>query len=156
MKCRYTNILSNRWLAIRLEFIGNCVVLFAALFAVLSQNIGAGISAGIAGLSVSYALNVSLFQLWYCNRDRVHIFQSENKISYNFSAKYHLDWLLHTLDDYQWHLMHNTVPRKFCSWSFKKVLLTGPWLQCNLQFPSKLSCYCRKFQMLTIVGFKLW
>lgn len=63
MRCKYSNILSNRWLAVRLEFIGNCVVLFAALFAVLSQRWGAAVSAGIAGLSISYALNVKLFVL---------------------------------------------------------------------------------------------
>lgn len=59
MRCKYSNILSNRWLAVRLEFIGNCVVLCAALFAVLSQHWGAALSAGIAGLSVSYALNIT-------------------------------------------------------------------------------------------------
>ncbi|VDK28316.1 unnamed protein product [Gongylonema pulchrum] len=58
-RCKYYNIISNRWLAVRLEFIGNCVVLFAALFAVLSQYLGTTISAGIAGLSITYALNVS-------------------------------------------------------------------------------------------------
>ncbi|KAL3994563.1 ABC transporter transmembrane region family protein [Acanthocheilonema viteae] len=57
--CKYSNILSNRWLAVRLEFIGNCVVFFAALFAVLWQRWGVAVSAGIAGLSVSYALNIT-------------------------------------------------------------------------------------------------
>lgn len=61
IRCKYSNILSNRWLAVRLEFIGNCVVLCAALFAVLSQRWGVAVSAGIAGLSVSYALNVKQF-----------------------------------------------------------------------------------------------
>lgn len=60
IRCKYSNILSNRWLAVRLEFVGNCVVLFAALFAVLSQRWGVALNAGIAGLSISYALNVNL------------------------------------------------------------------------------------------------
>ena len=51
----FPNIISNRWLALRLELIGNMITVFAALFAVLARS---SISAGIAGLSVSYSLNV--------------------------------------------------------------------------------------------------
>ena len=48
-----------RWLAVRLEFIANLIVLFAALFAVIQHNTGSnGIDPGIAGLSISYALQV--------------------------------------------------------------------------------------------------
>lgn len=56
---KYMNLISNRWLAVRLEFVGNLVVFFAAIFAVLSTNWGWVSSAGLVGLSVSYALNVS-------------------------------------------------------------------------------------------------
>lgn len=45
-----------RWLAIRLEFVGNLVVFFSALFAVISRN---SLDSGLVGLSISYALNVS-------------------------------------------------------------------------------------------------
>lgn len=44
-----------RWLGIRVEFVGNCVVLFAALFAVTGRS---SLSPGLVGLSVSYALQV--------------------------------------------------------------------------------------------------
>nr|XP_034960244.1 canalicular multispecific organic anion transporter 2 [Zootoca vivipara] len=57
----YPGIVSNRWLGIRVEFVGNCVVFFAALFAVLSKN---SLSAGLVGLSVSYALQVTMSLNW--------------------------------------------------------------------------------------------
>ena len=45
-----------RWLAVRLEMVANVMVFFAALFAVLSRDT---VSAGLVGLSVSYAMSVS-------------------------------------------------------------------------------------------------
>lgn len=44
-----------RWLAIRLEFVGNCILFFASLFAVIARD---SLSPGIVGLSITYALNV--------------------------------------------------------------------------------------------------
>ena len=53
-------LLLLRWLAIRLEFVGNLIILFAALFAVIGRNSGGGgIDPGLAGLSITYALQVS-------------------------------------------------------------------------------------------------
>ncbi|XP_075422205.1 multidrug resistance-associated protein 1-like isoform X2 [Ascaphus truei] len=57
----YPSIVSNRWLAIRLEFVGNCIVLFASLFAVVSKH---SLSPGLVGLSVSYALQVTTYLNW--------------------------------------------------------------------------------------------
>eukprot|EP00064_Thunnus_orientalis_P019831 superscaffoldBa00005143_g19961 len=50
-----------RWLAIRLEFLGNLVVFFAALFAVISRD---SLDSGLVGLSISYALNVTQTLNW--------------------------------------------------------------------------------------------
>ncbi|XP_048724560.2 multidrug resistance-associated protein 1 isoform X2 [Caretta caretta] len=54
--CFYNNVISNRWLAVRLEFLGNLMVFFAALFAVLAGNT---INSSTVGLSISYALNIT-------------------------------------------------------------------------------------------------
>uniref|UniRef100_A0A8C9K421 Uncharacterized protein n=1 Tax=Panthera tigris altaica TaxID=74533 RepID=A0A8C9K421_PANTA len=54
--CFYNNVISNRWLSVRLEFLGNLMVFFAALLAVLA---GSSIDSAIVGLSISYALNIT-------------------------------------------------------------------------------------------------
>uniref|UniRef100_A0A8C0ENI0 Uncharacterized protein n=1 Tax=Bubo bubo TaxID=30461 RepID=A0A8C0ENI0_BUBBB len=50
----YNNVISNRWLSVRLEFLGNLMVFFAALFVALAGNT---VSSSTVGLSISYALN---------------------------------------------------------------------------------------------------
>nr|CAB3219630.1 multidrug resistance-associated protein 1-like [Phallusia mammillata] len=62
-KCYYPNIVSNRWLAIRLDLIGNAIVFFAALFAVLGR--GDAVTGALAGLSLSYALNITSTLNWW-------------------------------------------------------------------------------------------
>ena len=60
----YPGLCANRWLAIRLEVMGSFIVLFAALFAVLASiypQISSTITPGLAGLSISYALQVCVF-----------------------------------------------------------------------------------------------
>ena len=54
--CYYPTFVASRWLAIRLEGIGNLVILFAALFAVIARDV---MDPGLVGLSLSYALTVT-------------------------------------------------------------------------------------------------
>ncbi|KAM6164011.1 ATP-binding cassette sub-family C member 3 isoform 1-T1 [Rhynchocyon petersi] len=60
-KSCYAYIISNRWLGIRVEFVGSCVVLFAAFFAVMGKS---SLNPGLVGLSVSYALQVTFALNW--------------------------------------------------------------------------------------------
>jgi ABC-type multidrug transport system fused ATPase/permease subunit len=58
----YANNSANRWLGIRLECIGNVAVGASALFAVI--NAGDPSTAGLVGLSISYALEVTGVLNW--------------------------------------------------------------------------------------------
>ncbi|XP_038595558.1 multidrug resistance-associated protein 1 isoform X2 [Micropterus salmoides] len=60
-KAYYPSIVANRWLAVRLEFVGNFIVSFAALFAVMARE---SLSPGIMGLSISYALQLTASLTW--------------------------------------------------------------------------------------------
>ncbi|XP_055307638.1 multidrug resistance-associated protein 1-like, partial [Sitodiplosis mosellana] len=55
------SVFANRWLAVRLEMVGNLIILFAALFAVLSRDT---LEPGTVGLSVSYALQITQTLSW--------------------------------------------------------------------------------------------
>ncbi|GFN98305.1 multidrug resistance-associated protein 1 [Plakobranchus ocellatus] len=59
--CYYPSIVANRWLAIRLEVVGNLIIFFASLFAVLGRE---DLSPGIVGLSITYAMNVTQTLNW--------------------------------------------------------------------------------------------
>lgn len=61
LKSVYPWIVSNRWLAMRLESLGNLVVFFSALFVVISRDT---LESGLVGLSISYALNVTQTLNW--------------------------------------------------------------------------------------------
>lgn len=52
-------IASRPWFGVRLELLGNFVTFFAALFAALSNEYGFGLSAGMVGFSITYALQIT-------------------------------------------------------------------------------------------------
>ncbi|XP_033224446.1 multidrug resistance-associated protein 1 isoform X4 [Belonocnema kinseyi] len=60
--CYYPSIIANRWLAVRLEMVGNFIIFFAALFCVLGTK--NELQAGVAGLSLSYALQITQTLNW--------------------------------------------------------------------------------------------
>jgi ABC-type multidrug transport system fused ATPase/permease subunit len=64
MRAFFPNINANRWLALRLEFIGSVVILFASIFAVIEVGRGAGPSKGLLGLAMSYALQITSSLNW--------------------------------------------------------------------------------------------
>mmetsp|Transcript_9777 Transcript_9777/g.10517 ORF Transcript_9777/g.10517 Transcript_9777/m.10517 type:complete len:479 (+) Transcript_9777:1-1437(+) len=80
-KAYFLNFSANCWLAVRLEFVGTLIVTFSALFAVLareaflsqtsfindtpeSQATKTAAFAGLAGLSISFALNITQSLNW--------------------------------------------------------------------------------------------
>ena len=54
--CYEPSVIASRWLSVRLEMLGNLIVLFAALFAVLGRDT---LDPGIVGLSLSYAMQIT-------------------------------------------------------------------------------------------------
>ncbi|XP_060803850.1 multidrug resistance-associated protein 1 isoform X3 [Amyelois transitella] len=60
-ECYYPSCIANRWLAVRLEMIGNLIIFFSAVFAVLGRDT---INPGLVGLSVSYALQITQTLNW--------------------------------------------------------------------------------------------
>ena len=64
LRAYFPSINANRWLAVRLEFIGSFIILAAASFAIISVATGSGLSAGMVGLAMSYALQITTSLNW--------------------------------------------------------------------------------------------
>ncbi|BGP53294.1 hypothetical protein JCM8202v2_000853 [Rhodotorula sphaerocarpa] len=60
----FPSINCNRWLAIRLEFIGACLILSTALLAVTTLVRTSSVNAGVVGLMLSYALSTTQTLNW--------------------------------------------------------------------------------------------
>ncbi|XP_028669916.1 multidrug resistance-associated protein 1-like isoform X1 [Erpetoichthys calabaricus] len=60
-KSYFPRFVATRWLAVNLEFLGNTIVLSAAIFSVMARGT---LSPGIVGLSVSHALQVTGILSW--------------------------------------------------------------------------------------------
>jgi len=64
LRAFFPSINANRWLAVRLEFLGSIIILSAAGFAIISVSTGSGLSAGLVGLAMSYALQITSSLNW--------------------------------------------------------------------------------------------
>ncbi|KAK3940375.1 hypothetical protein QBC46DRAFT_127013 [Diplogelasinospora grovesii] len=64
LRAYFPSISANRWLAVRLEFLGAIVILAAAGFSVISVANHSKLSAGLVGLAMSYALQITTSLNW--------------------------------------------------------------------------------------------
>lgn len=64
LRAYFPSISANRWLAVRLEFIGSVIILSAAGLSIVSVAARTGLSAGMVGLAMSYALQITQSLNW--------------------------------------------------------------------------------------------
>ena len=62
-RCYYPSFIANRWLAIRLELCGNLILFFTTVFVVFNRD-SFQHHPGIAGLTLTYALNLTQTLNW--------------------------------------------------------------------------------------------
>ncbi|KAG2416141.1 hypothetical protein HFD88_007333 [Aspergillus terreus] len=63
LRAYFPSISANRWLAVRLEFIGSVIILASAVLSIIAVAT-TGISAGMVGLAMSYALQITQSLNW--------------------------------------------------------------------------------------------
>jgi ABC-type multidrug transport system fused ATPase/permease subunit len=64
LRAYFPSISANRWLAVRLEFIGSIIILASAGLAITSVATGSALSPGMVGLAMSYALQITQSLNW--------------------------------------------------------------------------------------------
>ncbi|GMG05217.1 unnamed protein product [Aspergillus oryzae] len=64
LRAYFPSISANRWLAVRLEFIGSIIILASATLSIISVATGSRISPGRVGLAMSYALQITQSLNW--------------------------------------------------------------------------------------------
>ncbi|XP_050541854.1 multidrug resistance-associated protein 1 isoform X1 [Daktulosphaira vitifoliae] len=102
--CYYPSTVSNRWLAVRLESIGNLLIFFASLFAVMGKDT---ISPGIVGLSISYALQITQTLNW--------LVRMSSEVETNIVAVERIKEYGETPQEAPWVIPSNPVPKNWPS-----------------------------------------
>ncbi|KAK5629615.1 hypothetical protein RRF57_005330 [Xylaria bambusicola] len=64
LRAYFPSISANRWLAVRLEFLGAVVILGAAGFSVISVTNNSHLKSGMVGLAMSHALQITTSMNW--------------------------------------------------------------------------------------------
>ncbi|KAK6601299.1 Metal resistance protein YCF1 (ABC transporter transmembrane region) [Botrytis cinerea] len=64
LRAYFPSINSNRWLAVRLEFLGSIIILAAAGLSIATVAAGRPLSSGFVGLAMSYALQITQSLNW--------------------------------------------------------------------------------------------
>ncbi|KAF9894054.1 hypothetical protein FE257_009027 [Aspergillus nanangensis] len=64
LRAYFPSISANRWLAVRLEFIGSIIILASAVLSISAVASGNGPTAGMVGLAMSYALQITQSLNW--------------------------------------------------------------------------------------------
>lgn len=99
--CAYPNVIANRWLSVRLELFGNIITSSAAVFSVFSRGM---IGAGIAGLTISYSLNITQTLSWMVRMTsdlETHIVSVERIIEY-MNNKREDEWIKDRRPNREW------------------------------------------------------
>ncbi|XP_015122091.1 multidrug resistance-associated protein 1 isoform X1 [Diachasma alloeum] len=102
--CYYPSIIANRWLAVRLEMVGNLIIFFSALFAVLGRDT---LSAGLVGLSVSYALQITQTLNW--------LVRMTSDVETNIVAVERIKEYSETPQEAPWEITDKTPPKEWPS-----------------------------------------
>ncbi|XP_059617032.1 multidrug resistance-associated protein 1 isoform X4 [Phlebotomus argentipes] len=100
--CYFPSIIANRWLAVRLEMVGNLIILFAAMFAVLGRD---STDEGSVGLSVSYALQITQTLNW--------LVRMTSDVETNIVAVERIKEYAETKQEAPWELPNATVPKNW-------------------------------------------
>ena len=89
----YPEIVSHRWLGVRLAFIGSIITLCASLLAVIGRN---QLTGGAAGLSISYSLRISQLLNW--------LVRSTSEFENNITSIERVKEYFHTPREAEWEI----------------------------------------------------